>query len=398
MGDGLGGAKEQTPEKKKGVEEEIQPAALQGGPAPSNVDNSSATQMETADIVEDLTQNLCPSLSPMIQVINSAPNPSPSANRPQDIENQIAEIDTALKMFDSHAISTTDKSTVKGENNSEIDVDILGSEKQSNPPHVTIQVTPHDTSTLRTWKRLARSNVLPENSTQHSVLNKRNREFEEEAHPELPKKKVLVSKEENTEISMAEVWGTMASFSFRQTRTFSSIQEVLLYADKEQKNPELLASVMWTLWHRRNKVRTSSADFPLAQVAPSAIQTLELFRQANSVDATHYRDFPQPRVRWSPPAEGEIKVNFDGAQFKDLGKAGENLFQPLANSLSSLGSQARKILSSAPSAGKQVGFHSLSPKPGVPHRLGAETMKPSLLACTRGRGQNLAGLAPQRGQ
>ncbi|KAK7856420.1 putative ribonuclease h protein [Quercus suber] len=65
---------------------------------------------------------------------------------------------------------------------------------------------------------------------------------------------------------LSQVWGTLFSFSFRQTRTFSSIQEVLLYADKEQKNPKLLASVMWTLWHRRNRVRTSSADFPLAQL------------------------------------------------------------------------------------------------------------------------------------
>ena len=46
--------------------------------------------------------------------------------------------------------------------------------------------------------------MVPENPTQHSILNKRNREFEEEIHHELPKKKVLVSKDENTEISMAE--------------------------------------------------------------------------------------------------------------------------------------------------------------------------------------------------
>ena len=34
------------------------------------------------------------------------------------------------------------------------------------------------------------------------------------------------------------------------------------------------------------------------------------------------RSFSQSRIRWSPPWEGEIKVNFDGAQFKDMGKAG----------------------------------------------------------------------------
>ena len=51
---------------------------------------------------------------------------------------------------------------------------------------------------------MARNIMPPESFTQHSVLNKRNREIDEEDHPELPKKKVLVSKDENTETSMAE--------------------------------------------------------------------------------------------------------------------------------------------------------------------------------------------------
>ena len=51
---------------------------------------------------------------------------------------------------------------------------------------------------------MARSNTALECPTQHSVLNKRNRELDEEVHPELPQKKVLVSKDEDTEISMAE--------------------------------------------------------------------------------------------------------------------------------------------------------------------------------------------------
>ena len=96
-------------------------------------------------------------------------------------------------------------------------------------------------------------------------------------------------------------------------RVFSSIQEVLLYTDKEKKKPELLASVMWTIWHRKNRVRTSPKEFPLAQVAPTATQALEVFQQANLDAATHFRDPHCSRDRWSPPAEGEIKINFDGA-------------------------------------------------------------------------------------
>ncbi|KAK7836263.1 putative protein phosphatase 2c 53 [Quercus suber] len=50
---------------------------------------------------------------------------------------------------------------------------------------------------------------------------------------------------------LSQVWGSVPSFSFRQTRTFSSIKEFLTYTNEEQKNPEFLASIMWTLWHRR---------------------------------------------------------------------------------------------------------------------------------------------------
>ena len=64
--------------------------------------------------------------------------------------------------------------------------------------------------------------------------------------------------------------------------SFSSIQEVLTYAHQEQKNTELLASVMWSLWHRRNQVRTSPTEYPLSLVVPTASQALADFERANS--------------------------------------------------------------------------------------------------------------------
>ncbi|XP_075662941.1 uncharacterized protein LOC142632421 [Castanea sativa] len=102
----------------------------------------------------------------------------------------------------------------------------------------------------------------------------------------------------------------------------SSIQEVLTYTNNEQRNPELLASIMWTLWHRRNQVRTSTKDYPLTQLAPTALQALTDFQQANATDAARNRGPTKCRSRWSPPADGNFKVNFDGAQFSDMGKAG----------------------------------------------------------------------------
>ena len=85
---------------------------------------------------------------------------------------------------------------------------------------------------------------------------------------------------------------------------------------------ELLASIMWTFWHCRNQVRSSSKENPLSLVASTPSQAVTDFQRANASDATQPRSFGQSRTQWTPPGEGEIKVNFDGAQFKDLGKAG----------------------------------------------------------------------------
>ena len=57
-------------------------------------------------------------------------------------------------------------------------------------------------------------------------------------------------------------------------------------------------------------------------MAPTATQALAVFQQAKTNDAAQLRGPSQSRIRWSPPVKREIKVNFDGAQFRDMGKAG----------------------------------------------------------------------------
>ena len=63
-------------------------------------------------------------------------------------------------------------------------------------------------------------------------------------------------------------------------------------------------------------------EYLLLLVVPTVLQALADFQQANSFDTPQPRSSSQSRIRWSPPAKGEIKVNFDGAQFRDMGKAG----------------------------------------------------------------------------
>lgn len=54
------------------------------------------------------------------------------------------------------------------------------------------------------WKRLARNNIPPEAPIHHPVAHKRIRELDEGAHPELPTKKILVSKDDDMKNLLVE--------------------------------------------------------------------------------------------------------------------------------------------------------------------------------------------------
>nr|POE50682.1 putative ribonuclease h protein [Quercus suber] len=106
---------------------------------------------------------------------------------------------------------------------------------------------------------------------------------------------------------LTQLWGSIPSFSFRHLKTFSSIQEVLMFTYEERRNIELMASVMWTIWHRRNQIRTSTKDYPLSQVIHAASQALDTFHDSVSGVPKQSRNSPQTQIRWPPPPAGRIK-------------------------------------------------------------------------------------------
>ncbi|XP_050255093.1 uncharacterized protein LOC126700980 [Quercus robur] len=84
-----------------------------------------------------------------------------------------------------------------------------------------------------------------------------------------------------------------------------------------------MAMVMWTIWHQRNQLRVSSNVFPKAQVLQQATQSLATFQQSQqSLIQPSATSRPQPRAHWSPPPSNCLKLNFDGAVFREFGKVG----------------------------------------------------------------------------
>nr|POE89701.1 putative ribonuclease h protein [Quercus suber] len=123
---------------------------------------------------------------------------------------------------------------------------------------------------------------------------------------------------------ISKVWEAIPRCKFRQVRSFSSLREVLDFGFSENKNMELMAMVMWTLWYRRNQIRTRQLDFPAPQVLPQASQAWSDFKQYNISLPSQQGVSRQSRDQshWSPPPIDCFKVNFDGATFPELGKAG----------------------------------------------------------------------------
>ena len=81
--------------------------------------------------------------------------------------------------------------------------------------------------------------------------------------------------------------------------------------------------VMWTIWHRRNQLRVSSIDFPRSQVIQQATQALSTFQHSQqSLSQPSATQRTQPRTLWCPPPPNCFKLNFDGASFPELDKAG----------------------------------------------------------------------------
>ena len=80
--------------------------------------------------------------------------------------------------------------------------------------------------------------------------------------------------------------------------------------------------LLWTVWYCKNQIKVKNADYPISQVAPTTQQTLHDFSRANLKASSQLLANSTTQVRWSLPPQSSLKVNFDGATFKDVGKVG----------------------------------------------------------------------------
>ena len=82
---------------------------------------------------------------------------------------------------------------------------------------------------------------------------------------------------------------------------------------------DLFATVAWSIWCRRNKLRCNKPSLPLGKILESTGSLLSEFQKHNRSSA---RGTKQRSIKWKPPAAAMLKTNFDGAMFVDSDQSG----------------------------------------------------------------------------
>ena len=80
--------------------------------------------------------------------------------------------------------------------------------------------------------------------------------------------------------------------------------------------------IMWNIWFRKNQLRVSNKDHPISQVIPTSQQALLNYQRSSNMQRTQRTNLPPNRVAWTLPLDGCVKINFDGATFNYVNKAG----------------------------------------------------------------------------
>ena len=121
---------------------------------------------------------------------------------------------------------------------------------------------------------------------------------------------------------LSAIWETDVMWLFCRSKKFSNFFELARFVLENDKQPEQFATITWTIWFRRNQLRTSNKPFPLSQIIPSARQLLQEFNEVHPAAPAQNSTPQQSRPKWEPPPPSLLKINFDGVVFREIEEAG----------------------------------------------------------------------------
>lgn len=81
-------------------------------------------------------------------------------------------------------------------------------------------------------------------------------------------------------------------------------------------NLALFATIIWTVWSRRNTIWTSSQLFPIQQIMQEAQFTRTAHLRATPPKPPDRTTSDRQNIIWKLPSWPNLKVNFDGSIFR----------------------------------------------------------------------------------
>ena len=119
--------------------------------------------------------------------------------------------------------------------------------------------------------------------------------------------------------NLKSLWCTQPEWNHGMLHACTSFIDVFDFIFVGNKEPELFAAVIWTLWNRRNNLRLGKPALTLDEVMEFAQERLTGFETTNE-QSSH----PHGRatMHWTTPDANGLKINFDGATFANRDCAG----------------------------------------------------------------------------
>ena len=165
------------------------------------------------------------------------------------------------------------------------------------------------------------------------------------------------------------VWEDDSQWQCRRTRTFVDFEELLSWLITNQQDLELFSTSTWLIWTQSNQVCLNKPSISSHLLAATAKELVAEFAQTIPLPPYPRLAANSTQTRWRPPTQGMVKINCDGATFRDQKKYGIDVVIREDNGmvLASMSKQLPQLYSAleveamaastALSFASQLGFH-----------------------------------------
>ncbi|KAL0007003.1 hypothetical protein SO802_008505 [Lithocarpus litseifolius] len=97
--------------------------------------------------------------------------------------------------------------------------------------------------------------------------------------------------------ALTSVWNSVPELPLHHDQNVHTVSELNKLTRDEGKDVNLLAMILWTVWYRWKKLRTTNEEFPVSQVSTNAKQALTEYHQANQIITLQSPVCTHPRVK-----------------------------------------------------------------------------------------------------